>query len=75
MARITNEELGRKIDGIKDYFVERCDKQDIIIEQNRKLSNKNALAIAGFKGLVIGLTSVITVIINGVWAFLSTKGQ
>ena len=75
MARMTNEELGRKIDGVKDYFVERCNNQDIIIEQNRKSSNKNALAIAGFKGMVVGLTAIITVVINGIWAFISTKGN
>lgn len=73
--RISNLVLANKIDNLKEYIVERNDKQDTIIEQNRVQGNKNAVAIAGIKGMAVGVSAIITLVLNGIWAFFSTRGN
>ena len=62
--RITNAVLYREIINLKEYVKERNDKQDIVIEQNRVASNKNALSIAGMKGASGVIAIVVTFVMN-----------
>lgn len=75
VKKITNLVLANKIDNMKEYLTERCDKQDIIIEQNRVQGNKNTVAIASIKGMAVGVSAIVTLVLNGIWAFLSTRGK
>ena len=72
---VTIEVLAEKIDNLKEYLVERNSKQDTIIEQNRVQGNKKAISIAGIKGMAVGVSAIITLVLNGIWAFFSTKGN
>lgn len=71
--RITNAVLSTKIDGLKEYLIERNNKQDIIIEQNRKASNKNTVAIAGIKGASGAIAFFVSVITTITGVYFGTK--
>lgn len=72
--RITNLVLKEKIDNLKEYLVERNNLQDKRIELQEKEIKENTKAIAGIKGLVFGISSVITIFINAIWMFFKVKG-
>lgn len=72
--RITNLVLKEKIDNLKEYLVERNNLQDKRIELQEKEIKENTKAIAGMKGLAIGISSAITLGINAIWMFFKMKG-
>jgi len=81
--RVTNLVLAEKIENVakyqkdlKDYIVEDNKKRDIIIEQNRTASNKNALTIAGIKGTAFGISACISFVVSAIglaWSILKAK--
>ena len=72
--RITNLVLWTEMQGLKELFVAHNKGQDERIKEVEKRSNKNSIALAGMKGMVVGISALLTLAINTVIAFFTFKG-
>ena len=72
--RITNLVLAEKIDGIEKLFVNHNKNQDDRIKNVEGKTDKNTVAIAGLKGMVVGVSALVTFAVNAVIAFFTFKG-
>ena len=63
-GRITNQDLSRQIQNLKDYIQECNKRNEKTIEQNRIDLNKNTVAIAGIKGASGVIALIVTAIMN-----------
>ncbi len=70
--RVTNLVLKEKLENLKEYLVERNNKQDKLITLQTEKTEKNTVAIAGIKGVAIGISAVVTFVLNAGY-FLLTK--
>lgn len=71
--RITNLVLSQKIDGIKELFVNHNKNQDERIGKVEEKTDKNTIALAGLRGMVVGVSALITLAVNGIMAFFTFK--
>ena len=72
--RITNLVLWTQMQGLKELFIAHNKGQDERIKEVEKTSSKNSVAIAGMKGMVIGISALLTLAINTIVAFFTFKG-
>ena len=70
--RVTNLVLKEKLENLKEYLIERNNKQDKLIALQTEKTEKNTVAIAGIKGVAIGISAVVTFVLNAGY-FLLTK--
>ena len=71
MERITNQELSRQINSLKEditelkSYIKECNERTIRdIEENRKSCKENAVSIAGIKGASGVISIVVTFLMN-----------
>jgi len=71
--RITNLVLAQKIEGLKELFILHNKGQDERIKEVETCSKANSVAIAGMRGMVVGVSALLTLAINTVIAFFTFR--